>query len=100
VTAPSTQAVQLLLSESLAAWRVAGAVWREADGTLILAAAGKQLRIRRACGLPPFRWMVDGGERSRGVMSIAGLLRAVRAAVDADFRPIRLRISPLPLVPS
>ena len=43
--------------------------------------------------------MVAEGERTRGVTSIAGLLRAVRAAVDPGYRPVRLRIAPLPLLP-
>ena len=43
--------------------------------------------------------MVTEGERTRGVTSIAGLLRTVRAAVDPGYRPIRLRIAPLPLLP-
>jgi hypothetical protein len=48
----------------------------------------------------PFRWMVGEGERTRGATSIAGLLRNVRASVDPHYRPVRLRIVPLPLVPS
>jgi hypothetical protein len=47
----------------------------------------------------PFRWMVTRGGRTRGVTSIAGLLRAVRAAVDPEHRPVRLRIAPLPFAP-
>jgi hypothetical protein len=58
------------------------------------------LRISRAPADLPFRWMVGEGERTRGATSIAGLLRNVRAAVDPDYRPVRLRIAPLPLVPS
>ena len=34
----------------------------------------------------PFRWMVAEGERTRGATSVAGLLRAVRAAVDPGYR--------------
>jgi hypothetical protein len=43
--------------------------------------------------------MVSEGERSRGVTGIAGLLRAVRAAVDPGYQPVRLRIAPVPLSP-
>jgi hypothetical protein len=43
--------------------------------------------------------MVTDGERTRGVTSIAGLLRAVRTTVDPGYRPIRLRVAPLPFTP-
>jgi hypothetical protein len=42
--------------------------------------------------------MIAEGERSRGVTSIAGLLRTLRTILDPDRRPVRLRIAPLPLV--
>ena len=87
-----------LLEQSLAAWHVTGEIRREADGTLLLLAGDKRLGVARATGDVPFRWMVSEGERTRGVTSIAGLLRGVRAAVDPGYRPVRLRIAPLPLV--
>jgi hypothetical protein len=40
--------------------------------------------------------MVGDGERTRGVTSVSGLLRRLRAVVDPDHRPVRLRIAPLP----
>ena len=88
-----------LLAQSLAAWHLAGEVRHEADGSLLLACGDKHLRISRAAGDLPFRWMVTEGERTRGVISIAGLLRSVRAAVEPGYRPVRLRIAPLPLLP-
>jgi hypothetical protein len=94
------RAAQELLVQSLAAWRVRGDVSREADGALLVAAGDKRLRISRAPADLPFRWMVDEGERTRGVLSVSGLLRHVRAAVDPGYRPVRLRIAPLPLVAS
>ena len=42
------------------------------------------------------RWMLGEGERTRGATSISSLLRHVRAAVDPGYRPVRLRIAPLP----
>ena len=92
--------VQELLAQSLLAWRVVGEVRREPDGALLVTAGEKRLRVSRASGDLPFRWMVSEGERTRGVASIAGLLRSVRAAVDPGYRPIRLRLAPLPLLPS
>ena len=89
-----------LLVESLAAWRAICDVRRDADGALVLTKGDSQLRIARATDATlPFRWIVTEGERTRGVTSIAGLLRAVRATVDPGYRPIRLRIAPLPVVP-
>ncbi len=88
-----------LLAQSLQAWRVVGDVRHEADGMLLLTAGDRRLHITRASGDLPFRWMVSEGERTRGVTAIAGLLRAVRAAVDPGYRPVRLRIAPLPLGP-
>lgn len=97
MTAAPIAAVHDLLVASLRAWRVDGSVTRDADGTLELTTRGGVLRVSRAS--PPFRWMVSIGERSRGVTSVAGLLRHVRRVVDPDHQPSRLRIAPAPLVP-
>jgi hypothetical protein len=93
---PLEEALADLLRLSLAAWRVTGRVRRESDGALIITAGGQELSVRRAQEPLPFRWMVSG-ERSRGAMSVAGVLSAVRAALDHDYRPLRLRIGFLPL---
>jgi len=97
VTADPITAVHDLLVASLRAWRVDGSVTRAANGTLELTARGAVLRVSRAS--LPFRWMVSIGDRSRGVTSVAGLLRSVRRVVDPDHQPNRLRIAPAPLVP-
>ena len=86
--------------QSLEAWRVEGDVARETDGALLVTAGEKRLRISRAPADLPFRWMMAEGERTRGVTSVSGMLRTLRAAVDPGYRPVRLRIAPLPLVPS
>jgi len=91
--------VSELLAQSLAAWRVRGDVAGEAAGTLLITAGGRCLRISRAPADLPFRWMVDEAGRTRGVTSIAGLLRAIRGALDPGYRPVRLRVAPLPLLP-
>lgn len=91
--------VSELLAHSLAAWRVSGEVAREAAGGLLVTAGEKSLRISRAPADLPFRWMLDEAGRTRGIASIAGLLRAIRGAVDPGYRPVRLRIAPLPLLP-
>jgi hypothetical protein len=99
MTAAVPEYVRNLIAQSLAAWRVVGEVRHEADDALLLVAGDKQLRISRAPADLPFRWMVAEGERTRGVISIAGLLRTIRAAVDPGYRPIRLRLAPQPLLP-
>ena len=92
-------AAEHLLGRSLNAWRVSGNVRREADGTLLVDAGERRLRVSRAPADVPFRWMVAEGGRTRGVTSIAGLLRAIRAALDPGYQPVRLRIAPLPVAP-
>jgi hypothetical protein len=89
--------VHELLVQSLAAWRIGGEVRREADWVLLIDAGGKHLRISRAPPDLPFRWMLADGERTRGAASVSGVLRHVRLAVDPGYRPVRLRIAPLPL---
>jgi hypothetical protein len=88
-----------LLEESLPAWRIEGHVERETGPALRIVGGGVSIRVTRAADETPFRWMLDAGGRARGVTSIAGLLRAVRGQLDPDYKPIRLRIAPAPLVP-
>jgi hypothetical protein len=90
-------AVEELVAQSLRAWRVSGDVARGLDGELHVTAHDKHLRITRAPADLPFRWMIADAERTRGVTSVSGLLRNVRAAIDPGYRPVRLRIAPLPL---
>jgi hypothetical protein len=96
-TAGLDESIAKLLARSLEAWRINGDVRRQADGALLVTASGRQLRISRAPPDLPFRWMVQDGERTRGATSVAGVLRHVRLAVDPGYRPVRLRIAPLPL---
>jgi len=88
-----------LLARSLAAWGIAGEVQREGSGGVRLEAAGRTLRVARAAPDLPFRWTVAENGRTRGCMGIPGLLRTVRSGLDPAWRPVRLRIAPLPLVP-
>jgi hypothetical protein len=92
-----------LLRESLAAWRVAAIVTRNADGSVEVRAQAQaqatRLLIARAPPGLPFRWLVSTDDRQRGATGIAGLLRSVRSAIDVNYRPIRVRIASLPLVP-
>ena len=99
MTAEVPEMLATLLRESLAAWGVTGAVSRTGDGGLQLRAGQVRLAIVRARRDLPFRWMVISNDRSRGASGIAGLLRSVRAAVDPNYRPIRVRIAALPPAP-
>jgi hypothetical protein len=95
MTADTVALVDRLLAASLAAWRVAGRVERDADRITVTAGEHTLLVAR---GAPPFRWTVTLDGRERGVTSIAGLLRLVRRIVDPDHQGSRLRIAPSPLV--
>ena len=91
------EAVAELLIRSLEAWGVeGGAVRRDGEGALNATAPDLHLRVTRAPAELPFRWMLDDGARTRGVTSVSGLLRAVRQAIDPDYRAVRLRVAPLP----
>jgi hypothetical protein len=100
VTADAADTIALvhrLLAASLVAWHIDGRVERGAHG-LTLTAGEHTLLIAR--GASPFRWTVTLAGRTRGVTSIAGLLRTMRRVVDPDHQPSQLRIAPSPLVPS
>jgi hypothetical protein len=86
-----------LLVESLRAWRIAGEVRAEPDGTVVVRAAATELRIEPPPNLP-FRWMVVTPTRRRGVASVPALLRVLRTALEPDYETSRLRIAE-PLLP-
>jgi hypothetical protein len=100
MTAAIPDDVVALLQESLAAWCEPGVISRKPDGGLELRADGILIQIARAPAGLPFRWLVGVGElRRRPVSGLPGLLRAVRAALDPNFRPLPVRIAALPLAP-
>jgi hypothetical protein len=87
--------VHRLLAASLDAWHVDGRVEQQSE-EIALTAGEHTLLIAR--GAPPFRWTVTLAGRTRGVTSIAGLLRTVRRVVDPDHQASQLRIAPSQLV--
>jgi len=89
-----------LLAQSLVAWRVAGSVERARDGALMIGGTRNDIRINRAPPHSMFRWMVTVDGRTRGAISLVGVLRQVREALDQGYATNRLRIAPAPLVPS
>jgi hypothetical protein len=98
---PSKDSLHELLVQSLATWQVVGSVERTAGGSFLVRAGAIEIRIERAAEKPPFRWMVSTAGRKRGALSIVGVLRQVRAALDPSFVPNnRVRIAVAPPVPS
>jgi hypothetical protein len=93
------EALGELLRLSLVAWGVAGQVCRGGDGALLVLAGDTRIEVRRAPAPLPFRWVVRG-VKLRGAMSVAGVLRAVRALLDPGHRPAGLLVGSLPPVPS
>jgi hypothetical protein len=88
-----------LLVQSLAAWRVPGRVQRSRDGAIVICAALKDIRIDLAPSDPMFRWMVTIDGRKRWAISLVGVLRQVREALDPGYAANRVRVALTPLVP-
>ncbi len=88
-----------LLVQSLAAWRVAGGVQRSRDGAIAICGALKDIRIDPAPSDPMFRWMVTIDGHKRGAISLVGVLRQVREALDPGYAAKRVRVVLTPLVP-
>ena len=96
--APIDLACELMV-QSLAAWRVAGAVQRSRDGAIVICGARKDIRIDPAPPDPMFRWMVTIDGRKRPAISVVGVLRQVREALDPGYAANRVRVALAPLVP-
>ena len=96
--APVDLACELMV-QSLAAWRVAGAVQRSRDGAIVICGARKDIRIDPAPSDPMFRWMVTIDGRKRGAISVVGVLRQVREALDPGYAANRVRVALTALVP-
>jgi hypothetical protein len=87
-----------LVVQSLAAWRVAGAVERSRDGAVVIRGARKDIRIDPAPSDPMFRWMVTIDGRKRPAISVVAVLRQVREALDPGYGANRVRVALTPLV--
>ncbi|HEY2464426.1 MAG TPA: hypothetical protein VGI32_10215 [Steroidobacteraceae bacterium] len=90
--------VHALVSESLAAWGVAGQAEPAGDCAVIVAGK-KQIGIERAPANSMFRWLVTIDGRTRPALSLLAVLRQVREALDPSYSGSRLRIAIAPLVP-
>jgi hypothetical protein len=96
--APVDLACELLV-QSLAAWRVAGDVQRSPEGSIVICGALKDIRINPAPADLMFRWMVTIDGRKRWAISLVGVLRQVREALDPGYAANRVRVALTPLVP-
>jgi hypothetical protein len=83
-----------LLKASLALWRVDGTVNAQSDGSLVATIGERRLVIARADTGPPIRWMIAVDGRTRGAVSVAGVLRIVGVAAGRPASQSRLRIAP------
>ncbi len=92
------QLVCELLTESLAAWCVAGRVERTGDGGIVIG-GNRTIRIEPAPQDSMFRWMVAINGRKRPALSVLAVLRQVREALDPDYAANRVRVALAPLVP-
>ena len=88
-----------LLVQSLVAWRVAGDVQRFRDGAIVICGALEDIRIDFAPSDPMFRWVVTTSRRKRQGISLVGVLRQVREALDPGYAANRVRVVLTPLVP-
>ena len=86
-----------LLTQSLAAWRLAGSVEPTSDGAIVNGVE-KNISISRAPRDSMFRWMVTVGGRTRPALSVAAVLRQVREALDPEYAANRVRVAVAPLV--
>jgi hypothetical protein len=85
-----------LLAQSLLAWGLIGRVQIENDHAILIACNATRIRIEPSLPGLPFRWMVTINGRKRGAISLAAVLRQVRAALDPGYVINRVRIAPLP----
>ena len=88
-----------LLVQSLVAWRLVGDVRRSRDGAIVICGALEDIRIDFAPSDPTFRWVVTTGRRKRQAISLVGVLRQVREALDPGYAANRVRVVLTPLVP-
>jgi hypothetical protein len=99
VSAAPIDLTRELMVQSLAAWRVAGAVERSRDGAIVIRGACKDIRIDPAPSDPMFRWMVTIDGRKRPAISVVAVLRQVREALDPGYAANRVRVALTALVP-
>ncbi len=88
-----------LLESSLVLWQHSGSVRRAAGGAIIVETDKHVAQIIRAAPGVPFRWSINVDGHDRVASSVTGLLRVLRIGLDPDFRPSRVRIAPIEIMP-
>ena len=83
-----------LLALSLDLWATPGRAHLRPDGAIYITCGVTMLTVEPAAPGLPIRWMVTIGDRTRAATSVHGVLRQVRAALDRNYQPSRIRIAP------
>jgi hypothetical protein len=89
-----------LMTQALPAWRLAGEVCGADDGAILVSCDNREIRIAPAPPGVPFRWTVTIDGRRRTAISVIAVLRQVRAVLDPGCAAMRVRVAPVPLVPT
>jgi hypothetical protein len=100
MTAAPSDLLCELLTQSLRAWRIAGEAHRTSNGAILVCSARREILVKPAPPGLPFRWLVSVGDRERPAISIVAVLRQVREALDPGYVTQRVRVAPVPLVPT
>jgi hypothetical protein len=88
-----------LITQSLAAWHVAGTVELTGDRAIVIGAKS-EIRIEPAPTRSVFRWTITIDGRTRPAISLLAVLRQVRGALDHGYAACRVRVALLPVAPS
>jgi hypothetical protein len=89
--------VSALMTQSLAAWRVAGNVEETCDRVVVIGGT-KKIGIEPAAVDSMFHWLVTIDGRTRPAISLLAVLRQVREALDPGYAANRVRVAVAPLV--
>ena len=89
---PNLEGMRRLLEHSLVAWRVIGRVDVLDAATITIDCFGRIVTVAAVDIASPFRWMVTCDGRTRPAVSVLAVLRQVRAYLDRQHAPGRLRV--------
>jgi hypothetical protein len=91
--------VHELITQSLAAWHVAGIVQVTSDRAIVIGAK-PEIRIEPAPAGSMFRWTITIDRRTRPAISVLAVLRQVRGALDPGYAASRVHVAVSPVVAS
>jgi hypothetical protein len=100
MTAAPSDLLCELLTQSLLAWRINGEASRTSGGAILVSGERRRIFVKPAPSDLPFRWLVAVDDCERPAISIVAVLRQLREALDPGYATRRVRIGPLPLVPT